>query len=322
MAAEAASLGGRPQEQTEAAANHTPASERPCSISLAKLPAWPLAQTALAQSAQSASQTEHASGAEHQPSSASDTFEHTDGKSQSTQVGQPCQLQSKEKACSALLVGLKLSESYVCHEPGRGRIRGDSAPLLVPPAQDVTTADSADSSALAGACLGSELPCGHGCPGKAQQHSSAAGAAVLPEVITGRGSVAPDQTASAASAVPDMCNSVDEEGNDLPGSTAHDLRERAAASEELIGRELYIRASLLNHSCRPNCVVARSAATAAVHALRDIEVSPMHSTHSACPRRHHCISLASWSKFIACEGGKGVNHLHGTKTQIRYDLKR
>ncbi|BDA44739.1 probable N-lysine methyltransferase SMYD2 at C-terminar half [Coccomyxa sp. Obi] len=272
VAAEKASVAGQAQEQTSDAATDTPASEQPCSINLAKLPAWPLAQTPLAQAGpeqcQSTPEPQHASTAGHQHSTAGDTVEHTDVESQSTLAGRSCQQPCKdEDVCSGLSDSLRLSEVDAYHETGSAKTQAATTPHPVQPARNVTTAGNADSSASAGAGLGAELSCGRGCPDKAQQHSSAA----VPEVFSSRVSDAPDQTASVGSAGRDMCNSADVESCDPMGSSAHDLRERATASEELIGRELYIRASLLNHSCRPNCVVARSTATAAVHALRDIE---------------------------------------------------
>lgn len=214
------------------------------------------------------SHPQHASTAEHQHSTAGDTVEHSDVDSHSTQAKHSCEQPCKE-ACSGLLDSLRLSEGDACHETRRAKIRAG----LVQPWQNVTTVGDADSSASAGAGLGAGVPSGHGTPGKAQQHSSAAEPAdAVPEAILDRVPVAPNQTASVGSEGRDMCNSADAESCDTAGSSGHDLRERATASEELIGRELYIRASLLNHSCYPNCVVARSTATAAVHALRDIEV--------------------------------------------------
>ncbi|CAL8469524.1 g9065 [Coccomyxa elongata] len=274
MALEKASIGGQAEELTSNAATGTPASQRPCSISLAKLPAWPLAQTALTKElpgqGQSVSYPQHASTADYQHSTAGDTVEHSDVDSHSTHVKHSCE-QPCKKVCSALLDSLRLSEGDVCHKTRRAKIPAGAAPHMVQPVQNVTTVGDADSSASAGAGLGAGAPSGHGTPGKAQQHSSAAEPAAVPEATIDRVPAAPDQTASVASAGRSMFNSADVESCDTAGSSAHDLRERATAAEELIGRELYIRASLLNHSCHPNCVVARSAATAAVHALRDIE---------------------------------------------------
>ena len=41
---------------------------------------------------------------------------------------------------------------------------------------------------------------------------------------------------------------------------------------ELVGRELYITASFLNHSCAPNCCVERGAGVASISALHDVQV--------------------------------------------------
>lgn len=283
MAAEKASVRGQAQEQTSDVATDIPASERPCSISLAKLPAWPLTQTVLAQASpvqgQSMSQPQHASRTGHQHSTAGGAIEHADVESQGAPAGRSCQ-QPRKEACSALLDSLRLCEGDACHETEHVKIRAGAAPHLVQAAQNVTAAGNADSNASFGADLGAELPCGCGCPGKEEQHRSASVAAAVPEVISDCVLTAHDQTASVSSAGVDVCNNVD--SCDPVGSSVHDLRERATASEELIGRELYIRASLLNHSCYPNCVVARNMATASVHALRDIEVSRMQSARNAC----------------------------------------
>lgn len=53
---------------------------------------------------------------------------------------------------------------------------------------------------------------------------------------------------------------------------------------ELIGRELFITASMLNHSCEPNCIVLRKADHARIVTRASIAVSP----HSACSHGMYC----------------------------------
>lgn len=67
----------------------------------------------------------------------------------------------------------------------------------------------------------------------------------------------------------------------LVQNSAADPAAALSGGEEVIGREMYITASLFNHSCEPNCVKRReqgqalgqAQSMAAVTALRDIEVS-------------------------------------------------
>jgi hypothetical protein len=56
------------------------------------------------------------------------------------------------------------------------------------------------------------------------------------------------------------------------GAKLHELRE-AGAKEDLIGRELYVAASMINHSCRPNCLVVRTTGHASVVAQDTIKVA-------------------------------------------------
>jgi hypothetical protein len=54
----------------------------------------------------------------------------------------------------------------------------------------------------------------------------------------------------------------------------------SSTATELIGRELHIKASFLNHSCAPNCMVRRGVGRAAIVTLRAIEVGAvlLHAT--------------------------------------------
>ena len=54
-------------------------------------------------------------------------------------------------------------------------------------------------------------------------------------------------------------------------STA-ESRQSLQRAHELVGRELFITASMLNHSCEPNCLVVRGAGHASIITQRPIEV--------------------------------------------------
>ena len=54
---------------------------------------------------------------------------------------------------------------------------------------------------------------------------------------------------------------------------------------ELIGRELFITSSMLNHSCEPNCMVLREAGHARIVTQAPIEVN----SHSVCSYRLCCL---------------------------------
>ena len=56
---------------------------------------------------------------------------------------------------------------------------------------------------------------------------------------------------------------------------------------ELIGRELFITASMLNHSCEPNCLVVREAGHARIVTQAPIEVNPQ---PDCCCGMLRCIS--------------------------------
>lgn len=56
------------------------------------------------------------------------------------------------------------------------------------------------------------------------------------------------------------------------GGTGMHRMQGGKDREELIGRELYITASMLNHSCRPNCLVVRSTGRSTVVAQDSIKV--------------------------------------------------
>ncbi len=57
-------------------------------------------------------------------------------------------------------------------------------------------------------------------------------------------------------------------------STQPEDRKNLQRPHELIGRELFITASMLNHSCEPNCLVVREAGHARIVTKAPIEVSP------------------------------------------------
>ncbi len=78
--------------------------------------------------------------------------------------------------------------------------------------------------------------------------------------LLGTGSRADPQSCSAAS-----------------HSTA-ERRQSLQRAHELVGRELFITASMLNHSCEPNCTVIRGAGHASIVTQRPIEVC----VHSSC----------------------------------------
>ena len=64
-------------------------------------------------------------------------------------------------------------------------------------------------------------------------------------------------------------------------STQPEDRKGLQRPHELIGRELFITASMLNHSCEPNCLVVREAGHARIVTQAPIEVTP----HSDCSCR-------------------------------------
>ena len=67
--------------------------------------------------------------------------------------------------------------------------------------------------------------------------------------------------------------SAGEEGA-APRGTASPSALATGARETLIGRELHIAASFVNHACAPNCVLVREGGSATVVALRPIAVRP------------------------------------------------
>jgi hypothetical protein len=90
--------------------------------------------------------------------------------------------------------------------------------------------------------------------------------------------------------------STGEEGAALSGA-APSSALAAGARETLIGRELHIAASFVNHACAPNCVLMRGGGSATVVALRPIAVRPhtwgrrvltgSGNWHGGC--RHSCV---------------------------------
>ena len=77
-----------------------------------------------------------------------------------------------------------------------------------------------------------------------------------------------------------------EAGNRLSHSQCGQAEERVRLQRlhELIGRELFITAAMLNHSCDPNCLVVREQGHASIVTQRPIQVhrpgriSPLHCT--------------------------------------------
>ena len=63
-------------------------------------------------------------------------------------------------------------------------------------------------------------------------------------------------------------------GSSQPSNSRSKSKTGLQRPHELIGRELFIAASMLNHSCKPNCVVAREAGHARIVTQGPIEVSP------------------------------------------------
>lgn len=259
MAAQKASLAGSPEaEQTPEA--QTPADSgcsalpHPSSISVPKLPAWPLAQPVAAQDScdhdLSSSQSFNTTGKEHAHASNG-----TMGSSQARQ------LDCENDGCEALVQSLSISE-------GPDRMDGEQSGTAAQTAQEDSDAGTGSAAGNHGSHKDLEPASEH----PDQQKFSSTEAAVLSRML--------DQAAAEGDSQTEEQGTQDTASADEPfvsaaaNGTSHDLRDRASASEELIGRELYVRASLLNHSCRPNCVVVRSMTSGSVRALRDIEVSP------------------------------------------------
>ena len=153
-------------------------------------------------------------------------------------------------------------------------MQGSAAPKLAQDCVDAYVASTAGTPCAAD--CNADLPPGRGCRGSNLQQAGSTTEGAVPSRTL-------EQTAALVGA---QHQGHQEEGDEaladnleapaVSGGTAHDLRDCATTSEELIGRELYIRASLLNHSCRPNCVVIRGLSSGSVQTLRDIQVSRGH----------------------------------------------
>ncbi len=263
MAAQKASLAGSPEaEQTPEA--QTPADSgcsalpHPSSISVPKLPAWPLAQPVAAQDSCD------------QDLSSSQSFntntgkEHAHASNGTMGSSQARQLDCEHDGCEALVQSLSISE-------GPDRMDDEQSGTAAQTAQEGSDAGTGSAA---------------GTHGDRHSHKDLEPASEHPDQqkLSSREAAVPSRMLDQAAAEGDR--QTEEQGTQDTASaddpvvsaaangTSHDLRDRATASEELIGRELYVRASLLNHSCRPNCVVVRSMTSGSVRALRDIEVSP------------------------------------------------
>lgn len=286
LAAQKASLAGTTvSEQTPETGSPVASSgsglERPSGMSLAKLPAWPLAQSvaahALPHHDQNPSQSPHTATARGQQT-ASSSEEHMHADKSRSPASQSGQQQCEEKGCGALLTTLSINRGDGAEGTQETRMQGSAAPNL---AQDDVDADVASTAGR---------PCAEDCnadlpAGRGRRDSNLQQAGSTTEGAVPSGPL--EQTAALVGAQHERHQKEGDEALadnvEAPAvsvGTAHDLRDCATTSEELIGRELYIRASLLNHSCRPNCVVIRGLSSGSVQTLRDIKVSRGHSCTS------------------------------------------
>ena len=99
--------------------------------------------------------------------------------------------------------------------------------------------------------------------------------------------------------------------------SAAQSRQSLQRPHELVGRELLITASMLNHSCDPNCLVVRGAGHVSIVTQRPIEVCTclLNKTGQSCAVnsmksfiRATCLSIRYDSCIDAHVGGSGADH--------------
>lgn len=255
----------REQDQTSWAVSSSSSSSGPAqeafSISSVKLPAWPLAQS---HGGTTAIDLEQPLPSQHRPHAAA--IVHRESASSPNvgmaQGGRPHQHDRGEDGCEGLVEQLRMRDNDASDKE-QGRVTPSSAAARAE--RDTSKGRDKVSTADGQGISSSEATsCGAAAPSVevVRVISTPQDGALLQEEIdqqevVGVGLERTYESNGIAPAAP---------------GTAHELRERPATSEELIGRELYITASLLNHSCRPNCVVVRGMPSGAVRAQRDMQV--------------------------------------------------
>jgi hypothetical protein len=99
--------------------------------------------------------------------------------------------------------------------------------------------------------------------------------------------------------------------------SAAQSRQSLQRPHELVGRELFITASMLNHSCDPNCLVVRGAGHVSIVTQRPIEVCTclLDGAGQGCAvksvkgfKRATCLSIGYDSCIDAHVGGSGADH--------------
>ncbi|UPR02208.1 SET domain-containing protein [Chloropicon primus] len=113
------------------------------------------------------------------------------------------------------------------------------------------------------------------------------------------------------------------------GVNGSSQQQRGPQRDVMLGREVYLEASMFNHSCEPTCVMSRSSGACEVSLLRDVdqgeeltisyidETKPGAHRRKELKRNYHfdCHCRKCELDLLALRGGKKYNHLHKKKAK-------